>query len=243
MQLIAVQLRTTSLFIYLEENDITYGRTNTNRSNRFGIRKTNKFFSGIHLKIPHKLTSYEIPVTIYAIKDGEPLQEETFNTHVWTLNIGHWFISKFAEHVSATFYLDEIKNELPLRWKSFSSFPLRTQIVGAVDENTKSYRKEYIKHLGYEYVSTLMLKGAETTIVPKADSKELLFLLTIDGQDKAYLDTSASIGRDGSTTVDTSDGVPLYLPIPSASTIHLKLNNKIYTNELNIKSVKEIRLG
>ncbi len=217
--------------------------TDSIRPSRFSNRKVNGFFRGTHLKIEHSLTSYDVQVTIHATKNGESLQEETFSTHVWTLSVGHWFISKFAEHVLATYYLNNIQNELPLKWK-FSSFPTKTEMVGGLGENIKSYRDEYSKHLGYEYVSTLMLKASESTVIPKADSRELLFLLTIDGQDKAYFITSGSIGRDGDTTIDTIDSVPLYLPIPSTSSVHIKLNvdKKVHTFELEINSAKKIDL-
>jgi hypothetical protein len=140
--------------------------------------------------------------------------------------------------------LNDVQNELPLKWKSFSSFPTKSEITAGMEENINSYRDEYMKHLGYEYVLTLMLKASESMVIPKADSRELLFLLTIDGQDKAYFITSGFIGRDGDTTVNIINNVPLYLPIPSASSVYIKLSvgKKVHTLELEIKSVKEIVL-
>jgi len=140
--------------------------------------------------------------------------------------------------------LNDVQKELPLKWKSFSSFPAKSEIAAGIDENITSYRDEYSKHLGFEYVLTLILKASESTVIPKADSRELLFLLTIDGQDKAYLITSGFIGRDGDTTVNIINNVPLYLLIPSTSNVNLKLSvdKKVRTFELEIKSVKEIVL-
>lgn len=140
--------------------------------------------------------------------------------------------------------MNDVQNGLPLKWKSFSSFPTKSEIAAGMDENITSYRDEYMKHLEYEYVSTLMLKASESTVIPKADSRELLFLLTIDSQDKAYFITSGFISQDDDTTVNIANNVPFSLQIPSASKVHVKLSvdKKVHTFELEIKSVREMVL-
>ena len=151
-------------------------------------------------KIDEQLTPNPIQITVASGRksDGNLVDEETFNSIIWTLDVTNKHpkihFSRTASNCFAFIHVKHAATEIPLKWTQYIQEPIECITHTPIPENG-SPRDEYHKIFGYHYVQNIVEPCSVPDIfVQVGETYELYFLFTFEASNFAYFIVSPRIG-------------------------------------------------
>jgi hypothetical protein len=208
------------------------------------------FFIQPRLKIDDTIERHRITINVDGRANGLPTPVEVFQGFVWNLKVKNRYapFTTFVEGCTGEVFIPNIDYRVQLLWQRPPPYVLPTEYTcgAGLIPGLDSYRQEYQRRLGVEYVGSLVTHGTPTINLPKTSSRELHFLFSFPSSNFAYI-----ISPDGSWAwydndnfVNSIGEVSLILQIPGTYDIHITLSRqrKVRRFQLVINNYDDISI-
>ena len=182
----------------------------------------------------------------------EIVDRKNYDIVIWNLRVRNSLphVSHVAKDCSVIIDWDFIQDDSMLLWKTPRKEPEQCTISSnpiLIEYPTPHYDNKYDNHLGTEYIFGLKSLGEESITIPQGAKRELYFLLTINGHDRAYpimgipRNSGYRTEPERQILVEHMNDIPLLLTFDDSYELGIRFECINYTEERNHRYKVEIQ--
>ena len=199
---------------------------------KYGKIQTGSSFKKSFPTLDKKLKKYFLHLTVgrESLNDSNLRDGEIFNVNIWTIKINNKSLKskilrtlRMLYNCKVSIHIENFTSVFNLYFKpSDANLPTRYICNAGLNHiSSEQLRTEYEKRIGFDYIINLLQITKEQTIIEKGKDAELLFLLTIESSNNAFIINKGQIGWMSETLAFKQEEQFLFLPIGNERIVNL----------------------